>query len=67
MDYISTSCDKDPTSKTVWMPAGMTKLELHSLYKSIHNDGLEKSEFYNILQKKFDFLLFSKVSISYDL
>lgn len=62
LEYMNTNCDRDPTGKIYRMPAGVSKIDLHLLYKSVHHDGLEKSEFYNILNTKFMYLVFSKVS-----
>ena len=58
---MNAGCDRDPTGKIYRIPAGLSRKDLHSLYKTVHKDGLEKSEFYLILQKKFDYLVFSKV------
>ena len=59
---MEAACDRDPTGLIYRMPVGMTKIDLHSFYKIVHPDGIEKSEFYNILEKKFQNLVFSKVS-----
>ena len=65
--YISAACDRDPTGNIYRMPGGLTKLDLHSLYQTIHKDGIGKSKFYQILDSKFRNLIFCKVIMhSYD-
>lgn len=58
--YMNAACDRDPTGLVYRMPMGISKIDLHALYKVVHKDGLEKSEFYNILDTKFKSLVFSK-------
>lgn len=59
--YMNAACDRDPTGNILRMPAGLTKLDLHSLYQTIHKDGIGKSKFYNILDSKYRNLVFCKV------
>lgn len=59
--YMNAACDRDPTGNIFRMPAGLTKLDLHSLYQTIHKDGIGKSKFYNILDSKYRNLVFCKV------
>ncbi|XP_065925368.1 uncharacterized protein [Magallana gigas] len=58
--YMNAACDRDPTGNIFRMPAGLTKLDLHSLYQTIHKDGIGKSKFYNILDSKYRNLVFCK-------
>lgn len=63
--YINAACDRYPTGNIFSRPARLTKLDLHSMYQTIHKDGIGKSKFYNILDSKYRNLVFCKVHIHF--